>query len=50
MAHGVEIWRWEEKEELEKIMDYIKWMFGLEFCTPTYIIARELTLNKLRIE
>jgi len=27
----------------------IRWIFGLEFCTPRYIIARELTLDKLRV-
>jgi len=50
MAYGVKIWRWEEKEGLEKVMmDYIRWMFGLEFYTSRYIIARELTLDKLRV-
>jgi len=50
MAYGVEIWRWKKKEGLEKVMmDYIRWIFGLEFCTPRYIIAKELTLDKLRV-
>jgi len=41
-------WGWDEKIELEKIMfDYIRWIFGLEFCTPRYIISRELELLKL---
>ncbi|XP_024875876.1 uncharacterized protein LOC112457185, partial [Temnothorax curvispinosus] len=34
MAYGVEIWGWEEKVELEKIMmDYIRWIFSIDFCT-----------------
>lgn len=44
MAYGVEIWGegWEEKMELEKLMlNYIRWIFGLDFCTPRYIIMRE---------
>ncbi|XP_029159137.1 uncharacterized protein LOC114931324, partial [Nylanderia fulva] len=50
MAFGVEIWKWEEKENLEKIMmDYTRWIFGLEFCTSRYIIARELMMDKLRV-
>jgi len=33
------------------MMDYIRWMFGLEFCTPMYryVIARKLTMDKLKI-
>jgi len=34
MAYGIEIWNLEEKEELKKVMmDYIRWMFSLDFCT-----------------
>lgn len=34
MTYGVEIWGWEEKKELEKIwVDYLRWMFKLDFCT-----------------
>jgi len=48
IEYGVEIWGWEEKPELEKIMfDYVRWMFGIEFCTPRYLISRELGLLKL---
>jgi len=47
MEYGVEMWGWDEKIELEKIMfDYIRWMFGIEFCTPRYI--QELGLLKLK--
>jgi len=50
MAYGVEIWGWEEKEELEKtMMDYVRWLFGLEFCTPRYVITRELAMDKLKV-
>ena len=51
MEYGVEVWGWVEKSELEKIwLDYIRWIFGIEFCTPRYIILRELSLKKLKIE
>lgn len=34
-----EVERLGEKGELEKIMlDYVKWIFNLDFCTPRYII------------
>jgi len=50
MAYGVEIWGWEKKEELEKIMmDYARWLFGLEFCTSRYVITRALAMDKLRV-
>jgi len=46
----VELWRWEERTELEKIMmDYIRWIFRLDFCTPRYIMNREIGLEKLKI-
>jgi len=50
MSYGVEIWGWEEREGLEKIMmDYIRWLFKLDFCTPRYIIGREIGMEKLRL-
>lgn len=50
MEYGVEIWGWEEKEELEKVMlDYVRWVFKLEFCTPRYLITRELRIFKLKV-
>jgi len=37
-------------EELEKIMlDYITWIFNLDFCTSRYLIMRELRMDKLRV-
>jgi len=40
----------EEIGNLEKIMlDYVRWIFNIEFCTPRYAIIRELVMDKLRI-
>jgi len=51
MAYGVEIWDWEEKKELEKIMlDYVRWLFKLDFCTPRYIVMSKLGIDKLKIK
>lgn len=51
MSYGVEIWGWEEQKDLEKIlMDYVRWVFRLDFCTPRYIIRRELGLEKMKIK
>jgi len=50
ISYGVEIWGWVEREDLEKIMlDYVRWLFRIDFCTPRYIIYREIGLEKLRI-
>ncbi|KYM77119.1 hypothetical protein ALC53_12414 [Atta colombica] len=48
--YGVELWGWEEKGELEIIMlDYVRWIFNLDFCTPRYVIMRKLIIDKLKV-
>lgn len=38
------------KKELEKIeMDYVRWVFDLNFFTPRYVIIRKLEIEKLKI-
>lgn len=50
MEYGVELWGWQERKELEKIMlDYVRWIFKIDFCTPGCIIMRELGIIKLRV-
>lgn len=37
MSYGAEIWGQEERKELEKIvLDYVRWIYKLDFCTPKY--------------
>jgi len=31
------------------MLDYARWIFRLNFCTPRYLILRELRLEKLKI-
>jgi len=31
------------------MMDYIRWIFRLDFCTPRYIMNREIGIEKLKI-
>ena len=51
MEYGVEIWGWEEIKDFEKIKtDYFRWVLGLDFCTPRYIVYKETENNKLKIE
>jgi len=50
ISYGVELWGWVEREEVEKIMmDYVRWIFRLDYCTPRYVITREIGMDKLRI-
>lgn len=47
MEYGVEIWGWRDSKEIEKVMlDYVRWVFRIDFCTPRYLIYRELGLEK----
>lgn len=32
------------------MLDYVRWIFSLDFCTPRYVILRELGLKKLKID
>lgn len=37
------------KKELEKIMiDYMRWMYRLDFCMPRYAILKKIGLEKLK--
>lgn len=49
MAYGVEIWGWKEREGLEKIQEnHFRWILGLDYCTPRYLVRKELNVNKMR--
>ncbi|XP_046145525.1 uncharacterized protein LOC123988820 [Osmia bicornis bicornis] len=51
MMYAAEIWGWSESERLEKLhTKYIKWLLGLDFNTPTYIVMDETKEDKIRIE
>ncbi|KAL7306279.1 hypothetical protein TKK_0001712 [Trichogramma kaykai] len=49
MSYGAELWGWKEWRKLEKVqMDYIRWILGIDFCTPRYIIVRETGRIKMQ--
>ena len=51
MMYAAEIWGWSESERLEKLhTKYIKWVLGMDFNTPTYIVMDETKEDKIRIE
>lgn len=49
LEYRVEIWGWVERGQLEKIqLDYVRWILRLDFCTPRYIMQKELDLEKMK--
>lgn len=48
MGYGVEIWGWKEREEFEKLHErYIRWVLGVDWRTPGYMIREEVQRDKL---
>lgn len=46
---GVEIWGYKERSDIEKLqVKYIKWILGLDKCTPDYIVLEETKRDKIR--
>ena len=40
----------EENKRLEKIKsNYYRWILGLDFCTPRYLVERETGTQKLKV-
>ena len=45
----MEIWRWKEKEKMERVEErYLRWVFGLDRSTLGYLIRKEVQRGKLR--
>lgn len=50
MEQGIELWGWEERKELEKVMiDYFRQVLRIDFCTLRYLVKKELGLEKLKV-
>lgn len=49
MGYGVEIWGWKERTGIERLQDrYLRWVLGVEYRTPGYMLREELQKDKLR--
>jgi len=49
MAYGVEIWGWRERERMERMQErYLKWVMGVSWRVPGYMIREEFQRDKLR--
>lgn len=49
MGYGVEIWRWKDREEIERVGErYLRWILRVERRTPRYLMREELQREKLR--
>lgn len=51
LLYAAEIWGWTESQKIEGIQEkYIRWILGLEYNTPAYIVRKEMKTEKMRIE
>lgn len=42
IAYGVEVWEWEERKEVGSTqVRYMRWILGLDWVTPTYLVRDE---------
>ncbi|KAL6427150.1 hypothetical protein ACFW04_008652 [Cataglyphis niger] len=49
IGYGMEMWGWRERKELEKLQErYLRWMLGMEWETPGYMVRENLQREKLR--
>lgn len=50
LAYGVEIWEWRERGGIERIQErYLRWVMGVGWRTPGYMIREKLQRDKLRV-
>lgn len=49
MGYGVEIWGWKKRDSIERLKEkYLRWLAGVDWSTPGYMVREELQKNKLR--
>jgi len=49
MSYGVEIWGWEEWDEMERMQErYLRWILGVDSRTPGYLVREELQREKMK--
>jgi len=46
-----EIWGWKEREKIERVQErFLRWMMGVSWRTPGYMIREELQREKMRLK
>ncbi|XP_039303441.1 uncharacterized protein LOC120357339 [Solenopsis invicta] len=49
IGYRVEIWGWKEREALERLQErFLKWVMGVNWGTPRYMVREEIQRGKLR--
>ncbi|XP_071650744.1 uncharacterized protein [Temnothorax longispinosus] len=49
MGYGAEVWGWKERREVEGIHErYLRWVLGVNWRTPGYMVRDELEREKMR--
>jgi len=50
LGYGVEIWGWKERKHIERVQErYMRWLMGVGWRVPGYLIREELQREKLRV-
>lgn len=51
LLYGIEIWGWKKWKEIEALQEiYMRWILGLERCTPDYIVRAKIKLDQISIK
>ncbi|KMQ85710.1 hypothetical protein RF55_15573 [Lasius niger] len=49
LGYGAEIWGWKEREKIERVKEkFLRWILGVDWRTPWYMIREEMQRDKLR--
>ena len=50
LGYGAEIWGWKEWGEIERVQEkYLRWVLGVEWRTPGYMVREESKRDKMRL-
>ena len=49
ISYGVEVWGWKCREKVEGLHErYMKWVLGVDYCTPGYMVREELQRGMMK--
>jgi len=50
MGYGAEIWGWRERRQMERVQEkFLKWVLGVDWRVPGYMVREEMQREKLRV-
>ena len=49
VGYGAEVWGWREREKMERLQErFMKWVLGVNRCTPGYMVREEMQRGMLK--